>query len=91
KRDIVEHGKNIVLLHMVNKTSALLQILQFNILHVRIVLTAFRNDRPGKVTPSFKILKLGVIPLPNGHSFAANIIRSFQLRPLVRRIQLAGK
>ena len=89
KRNVVEDRKNVVFSHMSDKSRAFFQIFRDYIEHMRIVNAVFRDYRQMEFSCFFQRLKSCFVLIPHVHSAALNLVGLFQLRPKIRRIQIA--
>lgn len=89
QRNIVEHRKDIALLQEAYERGALGEILTFDIIHVRIVYAAVGDRRQTELTGGLKGLEGRIILVPAVKTVIIDLVRHFELRPEIGRVQLA--
>ena len=83
KRNIMEHTTYAFLFHKSDKRCSFFQILQLDVIHMRIVNTALRNRRNFDPSTFRQRSECFVIRFPRSKAVLIDLIGCFQLRPKV--------
>ena len=84
----MEHRKDITLFQEADERSALGEIPAFDIIHMRIVYAAVGDRRQTELTGGLKGLEGRIILVPAVKTVVIDLVRHFELRPEIGRIQL---
>ena len=91
QRNIMECCSNLIFFQISDQFLAFFQIFCFNIKHMSIMHTIFRNNRKFDLSGILEFFQCFIISVPCVHTVVIDLLRFLKLRPKISCIQLTWK
>ena len=89
--DVMEHGLDSAFRQFANQAGALLQRIEQDVIHVRVVRAVFRNARTPQDALFFQGFQRAVVHIPPLQSFPVDLLPVFKLSVQIGGCHLSGQ